>query len=147
MGGKTSKRKGRVIPAVQSDTIPVTSNTNHTDDELQNEFYEIKNIATTELKKAANKVKDVNNQDNLGELWKNIQRIKRRNRHGENIPLKYLNTCHEYHENWLNSNDIPVTLYDGNSNITEENIISVIKHIDRKIHEIFVEKTIVMQEH
>ena len=79
MGGKTSKRKGRVIPAVQSDTIPVTSNTHHTNDELQNEFYEIKNIATTELKKAANKVKDVNNQDNLGELWKNIQRIKRRN--------------------------------------------------------------------
>ena len=59
--------------------MPVTSNTHHTDDELQNEFYEIKNIATTELKKAANKVKDVNNQDNLGELWKNIQRIKRRN--------------------------------------------------------------------
>ena len=38
MGGKMSKRKGRVIPAVQSDTIPVTSNTHHTDDELQNEW-------------------------------------------------------------------------------------------------------------
>ena len=75
------------------------------------------------------------------------ERIKRRNRNGENIPLKYLNTCHEYHERWLNSNDIPVTLYDGNVEINEENIISVIKHIDRKIHEIFVEKTIVMQEH
>ena len=73
MGGKTSKRKGRVIPAVQSDTIPVTSNTHHTDDELQNEFYEIKNIATTELKKAANKVKDVNNQDNLVNLIPHFQ--------------------------------------------------------------------------
>jgi deoxyadenosine/deoxycytidine kinase len=75
------------------------------------------------------------------------ERIKRRNRNGENIPLNYLNTCHEYHERWLNKNDTPVTLYDGNVEISEENIISVIKQIDSKIHEIFVEKTIAMQEH
>lgn len=73
------------------------------------------------------------------------ERIKRRNRDGETIPLKYLNTCHLYHENWLNSIDIPVTYYDGNININDDNIISTIKQIDSRIHELFVENTIAMQ--
>ena len=30
-----------------------------------------------------------------------FDRIVKRNRLGENIPLEYLTTCHEYHENWL----------------------------------------------
>ena len=75
------------------------------------------------------------------------ERIKQRNRKGETIPLSYLNTCHQYHERWLNSIDIPVTYYDGNININDDNIISTIKQIDSKIHELFVENTIVMQEH
>ena len=29
------------------------------------------------------------------------ERIEKRNRSGENIPLEYLRRCHEYHENWL----------------------------------------------
>lgn len=29
-------------------------------------------------------------------------RIKKRARTGENIPIKYLNNCHYYHESWLN---------------------------------------------
>ena len=75
------------------------------------------------------------------------ERIKRRNRDGETIPLNYLNTCHQYHEDWLNSIDIPITYYDGNININGDNIISAIKQIDSKIHELFVDNTIVMQEH
>jgi deoxyadenosine/deoxycytidine kinase len=34
-------------------------------------------------------------------------RIKTRNRKGENIPIEYLTDCHEYHERWINSTDIP----------------------------------------
>jgi len=29
-------------------------------------------------------------------------RIKKRARQGENIPIKYLNNCHYYHDSWLN---------------------------------------------
>jgi len=32
-----------------------------------------------------------------------LDRIIKRNRIGENIPIEYLTTCHEYHDNWLNS--------------------------------------------
>ena len=31
-----------------------------------------------------------------------FERIIKRNRKGEDIPLEYLQLCHEYHENWLN---------------------------------------------
>ncbi len=30
-----------------------------------------------------------------------FQRVLKRNRQGEAIPLDYLETCHKYHENWL----------------------------------------------
>ena len=32
-----------------------------------------------------------------------FERIKERNRKGENIPLEYLQKCHNYHELWLNN--------------------------------------------
>ena len=33
------------------------------------------------------------------------KRINKRNRDGEVIPLEYLENCHKYHEEWLNTND------------------------------------------
>jgi deoxyadenosine/deoxycytidine kinase len=43
-------------------------------------------------------------------------RIKIRNREGENIPLEYLEKCHMYHENWIDKikNDKVIHLIDGN---------------------------------
>ena len=75
------------------------------------------------------------------------ERIKQRNRNGEDIPLQYLNTCHLYHENWLNSINIPVTYYDGNNTINEDNIISCIKQIDSIIRGMLIDPTTVTQGH
>ena len=44
-----------------------------------------------------------------------MERIKKRNREGETIPLDYLTKCHQYHEEWLNKSSIPITYYDGNT--------------------------------
>ena len=33
------------------------------------------------------------------------ERVRIRNRKGEEIPLEYLKKCHEYHEKWLNENN------------------------------------------
>ena len=45
---------------------------------------------------------------------KSLERVKIRNRKGEDIPLSYLNMCHQYHENWLNNSNIPVLKLNGN---------------------------------
>lgn len=34
------------------------------------------------------------------------ERVLKRNRIGENIPLDYLSTCHKYHEDWLSSPEL-----------------------------------------
>ena len=58
------------------------------------------------------------------------KRIIKRNRAGEDIPLEYLQSCHEYHENWLidpskktdrgvNKNEIDVSVIDGNHEMTD----------------------------
>ena len=48
------------------------------------------------------------------------ERVLKRGRQGENIPLSYLETCHEYHENWLLKNqNVPTLLLDGNQNMEE----------------------------
>ena len=44
------------------------------------------------------------------------ERIKKRNRKGENISLLYLKNVHNYHENWLQNTQIPVLTIDGNIN-------------------------------
>lgn len=49
------------------------------------------------------------------------ERVNKRAREGENIPLEYLENCHKYHEDWIN-NDIITNQYlliDGNNDIEE----------------------------
>ena len=48
------------------------------------------------------------------EPTKSLERVKIRNRKGEDIPLSYLELCHNYHENWLNNSAIPVLKLNGN---------------------------------
>ena len=48
-------------------------------------------------------------------------RVLKRARPGENIPLSYLEKCHEYHENWLLTNQtVPTLLLDGNIEMDTE---------------------------
>lgn len=44
------------------------------------------------------------------------QRVVKRNRIGENIPIEYLERCHNYHENWLTNAEKVLTL-DGENDI------------------------------
>ena len=60
-------------------------------------------------------------------------RIKHRNREGETIPLEYLSSCHDYHENWLKTTTIPILTYDGNVNMDDTTIIDIVYKIDDKI--------------
>ena len=60
-------------------------------------------------------------------------RIKHRNREGETIPLEYLSSCHDYHENWLKTTTIPILTYDGNVNMDDTTIIDIFYKIDDKI--------------
>ena len=42
-----------------------------------------------------------------------FERVKKRARNGENIPLQYLIKCHKYHEDWL-KNQSNVYIFNGN---------------------------------
>ena len=57
-------------------------------------------------------------------------RVHKRNRKGEVIPLDYLQNCHNYHENWLNNEDLPILTLDGNIDFIDklpENWLPIIK--------------------
>jgi len=52
-------------------------------------------------------------------------RVTLRARKGENIPIEYLERCHQYHENWINNDQSEdsinhTLILDGNINIIEE---------------------------
>lgn len=47
-------------------------------------------------------------------------RVIKRGRNGETIPLEYLENCNNYHNNWLNQQDIVLTL---NANEDKEEIV------------------------
>ena len=47
------------------------------------------------------------------------QRVLKRSRQGETIPLAYLEKCHTYHENWLKTVDTHKCVFDGNNDINE----------------------------
>jgi deoxyadenosine/deoxycytidine kinase len=48
-------------------------------------------------------------------------RVNKRARHGENIPLSYLETCHEYHEKWLlEGASEPILIFDGNKEMNAD---------------------------
>ena len=36
-----------------------------------------------------------------------MQRIMKRGREGETIPLEYVQKCHDYHDAWINGNTTP----------------------------------------
>ena len=48
-----------------------------------------------------------------------LDRVNSRAREGENIPIEYLQKCHEYHENWLSTISNILTI-DANSNIDDD---------------------------
>lgn len=47
------------------------------------------------------------------------ERVIKRARLGETIPIEYLRKCNEYHDNWLNSTDYDMLLLDGNQDINQ----------------------------
>ena len=61
-----------------------------------------------------------------------LERIQKRNRKGENIPLDYLNNCHVYHENWLNNSNNSnnnVLIIDGDLENTDKNYIKIMNNL------------------
>ena len=49
-----------------------------------------------------------------------FERVKKRNRKGEQIPVEYLEKCHIYHQNWL-IDEKNVLILDGNQEYQEDN--------------------------
>ena len=65
------------------------------------------------------------------------ERVNIRNREVENIPLAYLEKCHQYHEHWLSLSDRKVLTFDGNvefiDGIPQEWIDKIEAAIDNEI--------------
>ena len=56
------------------------------------------------------------------------ERIKKRNREEENIPLEYLIKLHQYHDNWLmKKTDTPVLVLDADNITFDETTINTIR--------------------
>jgi deoxyadenosine/deoxycytidine kinase len=60
------------------------------------------------------------------------ERIGIRNRKGEStINMEYIKECDRYHENWINSTDIPVLVMDGQPEQSEYTIEQIKEFIKR----------------
>ena len=71
-------------------------------------------------------------------------RVVKRGRQGENIPLSYLEKCHEYHEQWLLEEDADIgcecetfLLLDGNKEMTDADYNEWLDQIEEFIHSKF----------
>jgi len=65
------------------------------------------------------------------------ERVAKRGRPGENIPLSYLEKCHEYHEKWLleGEQDKPVLLFDGNTEMNDNGYCKWLDQIEEFIND------------
>jgi deoxycitidine kinase/deoxyguanosine kinase len=65
-----------------------------------------------------------------------LERVNIRAREGENIPLEYLKECDKYHDEWINSEQIPKLVIDANIDLNknpEANNL-ILEEIDAFIH-------------
>ena len=61
-----------------------------------------------------------------------IQRVNIRAREGENIPLEYLKECDKYHDEWINSENIPKLVIDADIDLHKnpEANVRILEQID-----------------
>jgi deoxycitidine kinase/deoxyguanosine kinase len=65
-----------------------------------------------------------------------LERVNIRAREGENIPIEYLKECDRYHDEWINSEQIPKLVIDANIDLNknpEANNL-ILEEIDAFIH-------------
>ena len=65
-----------------------------------------------------------------------LERVNIRAREGENIPLEYLKECDKYHDEWINSEDIPKLVINADIDLKKnpEANLEILKQIDTFIH-------------
>jgi len=61
-----------------------------------------------------------------------LQRVNIRAREGENIPLEYLKECDKYHDDWINSENIPKLVIDADIDLHKhpESKVKILQQID-----------------
>jgi deoxyadenosine/deoxycytidine kinase len=64
-----------------------------------------------------------------------MQRITKRGREGETIPLEYIQKCHDYHEDWINGDKTTCKklVIDANHEIevtANDRIATIVRFID-----------------
>jgi deoxyadenosine/deoxycytidine kinase len=60
-----------------------------------------------------------------------LQRVKKRNRKGETIPLGYLRDCHNYHENWINGFSDKLVL-DGEKENSDDSVLLIKEFVKKQ---------------
>lgn len=61
-----------------------------------------------------------------------LERVNIRAREGENIPLEYLKECDKYHDDWINSENIPKLVIDADIDLHKhpESKVRILEQID-----------------